>query len=50
VLSRAGLYTPGDKGAPVFTTKAGKIGVSICYDRHFPEYMRALARETAPIW
>jgi predicted amidohydrolase len=38
-----GYYTPGDKGAPVYNTKAGKIGVSICYDRHFPEYMRALA-------
>src|SRR5215203_462415 len=38
-----GYYTPGDKGAPVFNTKAGKIGVSICYDRHFPEFMRALA-------
>jgi N-carbamoylputrescine amidase len=38
-----GYYTPGDKGAPVFNTKAGKIGVAICYDRHFPEYMRALA-------
>jgi N-carbamoylputrescine amidase len=38
-----GYYTPGDKGAPVFDTKAGRIGVSICYDRHFPEYMRALA-------
>jgi predicted amidohydrolase len=38
-----GYYTPGDKGAPVFTTKAGRIGVAICYDRHFPEYMRALA-------
>lgn len=38
-----GYYTPGDKGAPVFNTKAGTIGVSICYDRHFPEYMRALA-------
>ena len=38
-----GYYTPGDNGAPVFKTKAGAIGVAICYDRHFPEYMRALA-------
>ena len=38
-----GYYTPGDKGAPVYKTKAGAIGVAICYDRHFPEYMRALA-------
>ncbi len=38
-----GYYTPGDTGAPVFDTRVGKIGVSICYDRHYPEYMRALA-------
>ncbi len=38
-----GYYTPGDTGAPVYETRAGKIGVAICYDRHFPEYMRALA-------
>lgn len=38
-----GYYTPGDKGAPVYNTKAGKVGIAICYDRHFPEYMRALA-------
>jgi predicted amidohydrolase len=38
-----GYYTPGDKGAPVFRTRAGNVGVAICYDRHFPEYMRALA-------
>jgi N-carbamoylputrescine amidase len=38
-----GYYTPGDRGAPVFRTRAGDVGVAICYDRHFPEYMRALA-------
>jgi N-carbamoylputrescine amidase len=38
-----GYYTPGDKGAPVYKTRAGAVGVAICYDRHFPEYMRALA-------
>jgi predicted amidohydrolase len=36
-------YTPGDTDAPVYHTKAGSIGVAICYDRHYPEYMRALA-------
>jgi len=38
-----GYYAPGDTGAPVYRTKAGNIGVAICYDRHYPEYMRALA-------
>jgi predicted amidohydrolase len=38
-----GYYSPGDTGAPVYDTKAGRIGVAICYDRHYPEYMRALA-------
>lgn len=38
-----GYYTPGDTGAPVYHTQAGAIGVAICYDRHYPEYMRALA-------
>ncbi len=36
-------YTPGDHGAPVYDTAIGRIGVAICYDRHYPEYMRALA-------
>jgi beta-ureidopropionase len=35
-------YHPGDKGVPVYTTRAGRIGVAICYDRHYPEVMRAL--------
>ncbi|MFB3854669.1 MAG: nitrilase-related carbon-nitrogen hydrolase [Vicinamibacterales bacterium] len=38
-----GYYHPGDTGAPVYRTKAGRVGVAICYDRHYPEYMRALA-------
>ena len=38
-----GYYTPGDTGAPVYDTRVGRIGVAICYDRHYPEYMRALA-------
>jgi N-carbamoylputrescine amidase len=38
-----GSYTPGDTGAPVYETRAGRVGVAICYDRHYPEYMRALA-------
>jgi beta-ureidopropionase len=37
-----GYYTPGDTGAPVYITRAGALGVAICYDRHYPEYMRAL--------
>ena len=36
-------YSPGDTGAPVYDTAIGRIGVAICYDRHYPEYMRALA-------
>lgn len=35
-------YDPGDRGAPVYETAVGRIGVAICYDRHYPEYMRAL--------
>ena len=38
-----GYYAPGDTGAPVFDTRAGRLGIAICYDRHYPEYMRALA-------
>jgi len=37
-----GYYTPGDRESFVFDTAAGRIGVAICYDRHFPEYMRGL--------
>ena len=35
-------FKPGNLGWPVFDTAVGKIGVYICYDRHFPEGWRAL--------
>lgn len=45
-----GYYEPGDVGgAEVFETNAGKVGVAICYDRHYPEYMRALAVNGAEV-
>jgi N-carbamoylputrescine amidase len=43
------VYTPGNNGATVYDTKLGKIGVAICYDRHYPEYMRMLAVNGAEI-
>jgi beta-ureidopropionase len=43
------FYHPGDHGATVFDTAAGRLGVAICYDRHYPEYMRALALKGADL-
>jgi len=37
------FFKPGDLGYPVFQTAYVKLGVYICYDRHFPEGWRALA-------
>jgi N-carbamoylputrescine amidase len=42
-------FRPGNLGYPVFETKVGKIGVYICYDRHFPEGWRALGLAGAEI-
>ncbi|HEX9792524.1 MAG TPA: nitrilase-related carbon-nitrogen hydrolase [Planctomycetota bacterium] len=42
-------YAPGDTGAPVYDTAVGQVGVAICYDRHYPEYMRALALQGAEL-
>ncbi len=36
-------FKPGNDGYPVFDTPWCKIGVYICYDRHFPEGARLLA-------
>ncbi len=35
-------FKPGTGGYPVFDTAVGKVGIYICYDRHFPEGWRAL--------
>jgi len=37
-----GYYAPSGLGAPVYETAFGKLGVAICYDRHYPELMRSL--------
>jgi predicted amidohydrolase len=43
-------YREGNTGYPVYSTQfAGRVGVAICYDRHFPEHMRALTLGGAEI-
>jgi N-carbamoylputrescine amidase len=42
-------FRPGNLGTPVFDTKVGKVGVYICYDRHFPEGWRSLGLAGAEI-
>ena len=42
-------FRPGNLGYPVFDTAVGKIGVYICYDRHFPEGWRMLGLGGAKI-
>ena len=33
-------YTPSDTGFRVFETSLGKIGIVVCFDRHYPESIR----------
>ena len=42
-------FRPGNLGYPVFDLGFCKIGVYICYDRHFPEGARALGLNGAEI-
>src|SRR5215472_13128898 len=42
-------FRPGNLGYPIFDTAVGRIGVYICYDRHFPEGWRALGLAGATI-
>jgi N-carbamoylputrescine amidase len=42
-------FRPGNLGYPVFDLGFAKVGVYICYDRHFPEGARALGLNGAEI-
>jgi N-carbamoylputrescine amidase len=42
-------FRPGNLGYQVFDTRVGKVGVYICYDRHFPEGARCLGLNGAEI-
>jgi N-carbamoylputrescine amidase len=42
-------FKPGNGGYPTFETRYGKVGVYICYDRHFPEGARILGLNGAEI-
>jgi len=42
-------FTPGNTGYLVFETRYARVGVYICYDRHFPEGARALGLNGAEI-
>ena len=42
-------FKPGNLGYPVFQTAYAKVGVYICYDRHFPEGARILGLHGAEI-
>jgi N-carbamoylputrescine amidase len=43
------FFKPGNLGYPVFQTRYAKVGIYICYDRHFPEGARALGLNGAEI-
>ncbi|MEE9162294.1 MAG: nitrilase-related carbon-nitrogen hydrolase [Candidatus Neomarinimicrobiota bacterium] len=43
------FFRPGNLGYPVFETRFAKVGLYICYDRHFPEGARALGLNGAEI-
>ena len=42
-------YTPSDDGFKVFETEFGKLGIVICFDRHYPESIRTEALKGADL-
>jgi 5-aminopentanamidase len=45
----AEVFTSGDDLPPVVDTPAGRIGVMVCYDQEFPEWVRATALAGAQV-
>ncbi len=43
------FFKPGNLGYPVFETRYARVGVYICYDRHFPDGARILGLNGAEI-
>ena len=43
------FFKPGNLGYPTFQTRYARVGVYICYDRHFPEGARILGLNGAEI-
>ena len=43
------FFKPGNLGYPTFQTRFARVGVYICYDRHFPEGARLLGLNGAEI-
>ena len=42
-------YTPSDDGFHVFDTEFGKIGIVVCFDRHYPESIRTESLQGADL-
>ena len=42
-------YTPSEEGFTVFDTPIGRIGIVVCFDRHYPESVRTLALRGADL-
>jgi predicted amidohydrolase len=42
-------YTPSDEGFQVFDTELGKLGIVVCFDRHYPESIRTEALRGADL-
>ena len=42
-------YAPSDEGFRVFETEFGRIGIVVCFDRHYPESIRTEALQGADL-